>query len=114
VLGLILFAIAIMDGVGEMALARPDFAILTIVVAFLANAGLQAIGALVFWHTGKRIAFTIGHMTGNCNMGLVLAMLGSQASAEVAFFFALAQLPMYMLPSIALPIYRRLLPGNGE
>jgi BASS family bile acid:Na+ symporter len=114
VLGLILFAIAIMDGVGEMALARPDFAILTIVAAFSANAGLQAVGVLVFWRTGKRIAFTIGHMTGNCNMGLVLAVLGSQANAEVAFFFALAQLPMYMLPLIALPIYRRFLPENRE
>ncbi len=109
VLGLVIFAIAIMDGVSELAIARPWFAAITVGIAFLANASLQIVGALLFWRQGKRIAFTVGHMAGNCNMGLVLAVLGKQASAEVAFFFALAQLPMYMLPSLVLPVYRRLL-----
>ena len=108
VFGLVIFAIAIMDGVPALALARPEFAAITVAAAFVANVGLQVIGALGFWAAGRRIALTVGHMTGNCNMGLVLAVLGNKATPEIAFFFALAQLPMYMLPSVALPIYRRL------
>jgi BASS family bile acid:Na+ symporter len=42
-------------------------------------------------------------------MALILAVLANRAEMEVIIFFALAQLPMYMLPVIATRIYRRLL-----
>ena len=42
-------------------------------------------------------------------MGLVLVALSGHASIEVTSFFALAQLPMYMLPALLEPLYRRLL-----
>ncbi len=109
VVGLVIFAIAIMDGVAATALERPGFVALVIAAAFIANAALQVAGALAFWLAGRRLALTAGHMIGNCNMGLVLAVLADRAGADVVLFFALAQLPMYMLPSLALPIYRRLL-----
>ena len=88
---------------------RPGFVLVTIAAAFLANATLQIIGSLIFLPAGRKIAFTTGHMAGNCNMALVLAVLADKAQADVAIFFALAQLPMYMLPIIANRIYRRLL-----
>src|SRR5690606_694548 len=103
------FAIGIMSGVTEAAIARPAHVAYAVALAFVANAGLQALGALAFLWAGRRIAFTVGLMAGNRNMGLVLAALGPGAPAEVALFFAVAQLPMYMLPMLALPIYRRLL-----
>ncbi|MDP6346164.1 MAG: hypothetical protein QF491_21695, partial [Alphaproteobacteria bacterium] len=62
-----------------------------------------------FLASGRRLAFTAGHMAGNCNMGLVLAVLADRAAIELVVFFALAQLPMYMLPVIANRIYRRFL-----
>ena len=106
---LVVFAIAIMDGVTATAFERPGFVALTVGAAFIANAGLQAVGAAVFWAAGRRIAFTAGHMIGNCNMGLVLAVLADKAAHDVVIFFALAQLPMYMLPGLAMPIYRKFL-----
>jgi len=109
VFGLVVFAIAIMDGVTAFFFDRPGFVVLTVLVAFAANALLQVLGAIVFLRAGRFVAFTAGHMTGNCNMGLVLAVLADRADIDVVVFFALAQLPMYMLPSIAVPIYRRLL-----
>lgn len=109
VLSLVLFAIGIMSGVTEQALARPGHVAYAIALAFVANAGLQALGALAFLWAGRRIAFTIGLMAGNRNMGLVLAALGTDAPPEIALFFAVAQLPMYMLPMLALPVYRRLM-----
>lgn len=109
VLSLVLFAIGIMSGVTEAALARPAFVAGAVALAFLANAGLQALAALAFIATGRRLAFTVGLMAGNRNMGLVLAALGPAAPPEIALFFAVAQLPMYMLPLLALPVYRKLM-----
>jgi len=106
---LVVIAIAIMAGVTEAFFTRPNFVLITVVAAFLANATLQILGSLIFLPAGRRIAFTTGHMAGNCNMALVLAVLADKAQADVVIFFALAQLPMYMLPIIANRIYRRLL-----
>lgn len=113
VLSLVLFAIGIMSGVTEQALARPAHVAYAVALAFVANAGLQALGALAFLWAGRRIAFTVGLMAGNRNMGLVLAALGTDAPPEVALFFAVAQLPMYMLPMLALPVYRKLMRGRS-
>jgi BASS family bile acid:Na+ symporter len=103
VVGLVVFAVAIMAGVTDFFIARPGYALLAVVAAFIANAGFQVLAS------GRRLAFTAGHMAGNCNMGLVLAVLADRAAIELVVFFALAQLPMYMLPVIANRIYRRFL-----
>lgn len=110
VISLMIIAIAIMAGVTEFFFARPGFVLLIIAAAFIANAGLQVLGSLVFLPAGRRLAFTAGHMAGNCNMALILAVLADRAQLEVVMFFALAQLPMYMLPIVASRIYRRFLP----
>lgn len=109
VIGLVIFACAIMAGVTEFLLQRPGYVLLTAATAFLANASLQVAGALAFYKTGRREALTIGLMTGNCNMGLVLATLADRADMDIVVFFAIGQLPMYMLPIVVLPIYRRLI-----
>jgi BASS family bile acid:Na+ symporter len=109
VVGLGVIAIAIMAGVTDFFFVRPDYVLLTIAAAFVANAGLQVVGALVFLPAGRKIAFTAGHMAGNCNMALILAVLADRAEMEVVIFFALAQLPMYMLPVVANKVYRRFL-----
>ncbi len=110
VLVMLLFAVAIMDGVTATLFARPDVVALWIFAAFVANPLLQLAAALAFWSwQGPRRALTIGLMSGNCNMGLLLAALPPQADYDVVLFFALAQLPMYMLPFALTPLYRRLL-----
>lgn len=114
VLGLVAFAAGLMSGVTEVLLARPLEVLLYVAVAFAANVALQLTGALVFWRSGRRLALTIGHMTGNCNMALVLAALADTAPFEIFMFFALAQLPMYMLPVLTLPLYRRLVPSRVD
>ena len=55
----------------------------------------------------------MGLVTGNCNMGLLLAALPRGADPDVALYFAVAQLPMYMLPALVAPLYRRLLAAEG-
>jgi BASS family bile acid:Na+ symporter len=106
---LVLFALAIMDGVTAVALARPGYVVLVTLAAFCANIALQCLGTLAALRLGMRSAITVGLMTGNCNMGLVMVALADKADFDVIVFFAMAQIPMYMLPALLQPIYRRLL-----
>jgi BASS family bile acid:Na+ symporter len=105
---LVIFALAIMDGVTAVALARPGYVVLVTVAAFVANIVLQCIGTLAALRLGMRSAITVGLMAGNCNMGLVLVALADKANFDVIVFFAMAQIPMYMLPALLFPVYTRL------
>lgn len=106
---LVMFALAIMDGVAAVALERPGYVVLVTVAAFVANLVLQCLGALAALRLGMRSAITVGLMAGNCNMGLVMVALADKADFDVIVFFAMAQIPMYMLPALLGPVYRRLL-----
>jgi BASS family bile acid:Na+ symporter len=108
VINLVIFAVAIMDGVTAFAADRPGYVAVATAAAFAANLALQAIGTLVWAKLGMRRALTLGLMTGNCNMGLVMVALGRDASFDVIVLFAMAQLPMYMLPALLTPLYRKL------
>ncbi len=109
VIVLLVFAIGIMDGVTAILLERPGFVLLCIAVAFAANVVLQAAGALAFIALGRSQALTVGFATGNRNMGVVLAAIAGRADFDIVVFFAVAQLPMYILPALLKPLYRRLL-----
>ncbi len=109
VIGLLVFAIGIMDGVIAILAERPGFVLLCIAVAFAANVVLQAVGAAAFMALGRSQALTIGFATGNRNMGVVLAAIAGRADFDIIVFFAVAQLPMYILPALLKPLYRRLL-----
>jgi BASS family bile acid:Na+ symporter len=106
---LLIFAIAIMDGVTATLMARPGTVLLWLAAAFIANPLLQILGILAFSWLGRRGALTAGLITGNCNMGLILAALPPGTDFDVTLYFAIAQIPMYMLPALILPLYRRLL-----
>lgn len=105
---MLVFAVAIMDGVTAALVARPGTVALWLLAAFIANPALQAVGVLAFGWLGRRRALTVGLVSGNCNMGLLLAAFPTGTDTDVALYFAVAQLPMYMLPAILLPLYRRL------
>lgn len=114
VVGMLIFAIAVMDGVTATLIERPAFVGLLVLAAFLANLGLQLLAIAVFAWLGRRGAFTVGLMTGNRNMGLLLAALPPESPFEVLLYFAVAQLPIFMLPALTAPIYRRLLSVKGN
>jgi len=113
VLLMLIFAVGIMDGVTEVILSRPGHAALWLGAAFIANPVLQILGALVFTSLGRRRALTLGLLSGNCNMGVLLAALPPGGNFDIVLFFALAQLPMFMLPALMVPAYRRILAGSA-
>ena len=112
VLNLVVFAVAIMDGVAAFAARSPGYVAAALVAAFAFNLLLQAAGYVAFRRLGRRGALTVALLSGNCNMGLVLVALQGRASFEVTAFFALAQIPMYTLPALLAPLYRRALGGS--
>jgi len=108
VINLLLFGLAIMDGVTAYAIARPGYVALAIVAAYAFNLLLQAAAGLAFRGLGTTRALTVALLAGNCNMGLVLVALQGRASFDVTVYFALAQIPMYTLPALLKPVYARL------
>ncbi|BBK44886.1 hypothetical protein STVA_49060 [Allostella vacuolata] len=111
---LVVFAIAIMDGVTEAAIADPGLVLVYLAAALVFNAALQALGALAFRNARAPAALAAGFMTGNRNMGLMWAALGADTAIGITLYFAVAQLPMYIFPALQAALYRRWLGGTGR
>ena len=113
VLGLLVFAIAIMDGVSALLLRQPGFVLACALAVYAFNVGLQVAGGLAFAWLGRRGALTLGLCSGSGNLGLLLAALADRASFELIVFVATAQLPIYTLPVIQRHFYHRWLGGSA-
>lgn len=112
VLGMLLFAIAIMDGVTDLIMSDPWRIAGFTLASFGLNLLGQAVAGLLFLRAGRKRALTAALMAGNSNMGLILAGLGGSASPEFALLVAVGQLPIYILPLLTAPLFRRLLAGQ--
>ncbi len=108
VLTLLVFAVAAMDGITGAAIGEPlrvgGFA----AAAFAANLAFQALGAAVFAGLPRRTALALGITSGNRNLAVLVGSLGASAPPDVFLYFAVGQLPIYLLPGLLAPIYRRL------
>lgn len=108
---LMVFAIPLMDGVVARALAEPLKLAGFIAGAFagmiLCNL-VMALGALPF--LDLRTALTAGYCSGGRHNALLMAVLPATADPDIFLFIAAVQFPIYMIPAMLQPIYRRLLP----
>ena len=115
VLMLILFGVGAVDGLTEVILRRPGYASVVLAAAFVANFALQLIAGLAFMALGRTglvtraQALTGALATGNRNLAILVAVLGGSADAELYLFLAVNQFPMYFVPVLLGPIYRRCL-----
>lgn len=109
VLFVMVFGFGIIHGLPAFVAARPDYVVLVLAASFAANIGLQIVGAALFLWMGHREALTVGLVTGNTNLGLLMVTLADRAPPELLVCFVLGQIPMYFLPVVALPVYRRLM-----
>jgi BASS family bile acid:Na+ symporter len=110
VLLLVLFAVAVMDGMPRHLVDEPLRVLGFCIAALGASLGLQAISFLGFGWLGRFAALTVGLVGGNKNMAVVWASLSAATagSPDLMLYFACAQLPIYLLPAALAPIYRRL------
>lgn len=109
VLFLLVFALAVMDGIGPMLLVEPGRVAVYLLAAYGLNIGLQLVTAAVFWPAGRQRALSLGLAAGNRNLGLVYAVGGSLTGDAFLLFLAVAQFPIFTLPMLTAPLYRRLL-----
>ena len=112
VIGLLVFAIAVMDGVAALAFERPLFVLEATIAVFGLNIVMQAIATLAFAWRGLHQALTAGLCSGNRNLGLLLAAMADRATTELLIIIAVAQFPIYILPMLQRRLYRRW--GLGE
>src|SRR5690606_1915262 len=71
VLLLVVFAIAVMDGVTERLQREPQFIVLLLGIACLATAVLHLAGYALFRRAGVATAYGAALLSGNRNMGLM-------------------------------------------
>ncbi|MGH8431811.1 MAG: hypothetical protein ACREUF_15550, partial [Solimonas sp.] len=110
VLVLMVFAIPLMDGVVVKALAE-----LLKLAGFIggAFAGMILCNLLVaagtFPFLDRRDALTAGYCSGGRHNALLMAVLPASVDADIFLFIAAVQFPVYLIPTLLEPVYRRLL-----
>jgi len=98
VIAMFVFAAAAMDGVTAYALAEPRLVAMLTAVAFGLAIGTMLVTTIVFLASGRDRALAIGILTGNRNMGVILAATGFAIPPLAWLYFGLAQFPIYLLP----------------
>jgi BASS family bile acid:Na+ symporter len=105
---LLLFVVAVMDGMTRRVIAEPGTVLLYAAAAVGASAALQGVSFLVFHRFERRTALTAALIGGNHNFAIVWAALSPAIAAGLLLFFATVQLPIFVLPAALKPVYRRL------
>jgi len=111
VCALFLFAVIAMDGVGATFLGDPLLGMIVLIASFAAALLQMALTMMAFFAADRADAFNIAISTGNRNMGLFVAALGSTLPDLTWLYFALGQFPIYFLPLFLQPLSRRIV-GN--
>jgi BASS family bile acid:Na+ symporter len=107
VLLLLVFAIAVMDGVTARLLADPASIGRMLALACVATAVLHWAGYRVFRRTGVASAYTGAILCGNRNMGLMLVVTAGTAGEAFSLYVGIAQIPMYFAPLLLGPLLQR-------
>ncbi|MSP68302.1 MAG: hypothetical protein EXQ96_09500 [Alphaproteobacteria bacterium] len=110
------FAVGVMAGVTAKLFAEPGYVLGCLAASLIANPALQVAGALAGVGFDWRQRLTLGLVAGNRNMALVLIALADRAPFEIVVFFAVAQVPMYLMPLALQRVARRLRrpPGSPD
>ncbi len=114
VIGMVGVAVSLMSGLPGYAAAHPGAAAAATAAAFATNVALQLAAAAAFWRFGRAAAVTAALVTGNTNVALVFAAVSESASYDLLAYFAVGQFPIYLLPLVAVPIYRRAVAGGAR
>ena len=107
---LMVFAIPLMDGVVARAQAEPLKLAGFVAGAFagmLLCTLVMAAGMLPF--LDRRTALTAGYCSGGRHNALLMAVLPVTADPDIFLFIAAVQFPIYLMPALLQPFYRRLL-----
>ena len=105
---LVVFGIGVMDGTTALVLEKPAAVLLYLAAGFATNFLLQAAGIAIFWRMARPQGMTTALVGGCRNLANLVAVLGPAAGPELVLFLAVGQFPLYFVPAIFGPLYRRL------
>jgi len=106
VLLLVVFAIAVMDGVTVRLLEEPARVAVLLATACVAGLLLHLGAYLLFRRAGTTVAYTAAVLSGNRNVGLMLVITAGTAGEVFSLYVGLAQIPMYFAPLLLTPLIR--------
>ncbi len=101
---LYVFSAAIMENVAAGFLATPLLMIALTVLSFAIFFGMFGTTTLFFLWAGRDNALSLGFMTSQRNMGLMLGATGGVLPDMTFLYFALAQFPIYLTPQMLKPV----------
>ena len=110
IVGLFVFAAALMGDVAAGLLAYPLVWTGLLATGFAVFGAFFGLSVLVFRRAGREAALAVGFMTAQRNVGLMLAAAGSLLSDVTWLYFALSQLPVYLSPLL---LQRLTAPSRG-
>jgi BASS family bile acid:Na+ symporter len=100
---LVVFAVAVMEGVQDILRTNTPLALSLLAVACVSVALGHAVGyALCRWR-GLNTAYTGALLSGNRNMGLLLVVTAGTAGQWFSLYVAIVQIPMYFAPLLLGP-----------
>ena len=103
---LVLFAIAIMNGVTETFLERPDFILGLFAWSWFAAVFWHGVGYLLLRARGFEQALSSSLLMGNRNLGLTLAVTAGTAGEAFQMYAGLAQIPLFCAPLLLSGVLR--------
>jgi hypothetical protein len=98
VVGLVVFAIAIMDGVTVRLFQQPVLVIELVLLAFVLHFGLFGLTRLCSIRSGTATAMEAGLLSSFRNIGLIIAISGPYLPQDFFLFAGVWQIPMYISP----------------
>lgn len=108
---LMVFAIPLMDGVVARAMTEPAKLAGFIAGSFAGMLVCNLVMAVATWpFLDRRSALTVGYCSGGRHNALLMAVLPATADPDIFLFIAAVQFPIYIIPALLQPLYRRLLP----
>jgi bile acid:Na+ symporter, BASS family len=105
------FGIGLMDGMRGRILAEPELVLGYTLAAFGLNGALQIIGALLLWRRSRAQGLVVALVSGNRNMSLMTAAVIDAIGPNVLLYLICTQFPLFCMPLLMRPIFRRFAPG---
>lgn len=113
VLVLVLFAFGAVDGLADRIRSEPMLVLGYLVAAFATNFGLQGLAALLLVPLERFLGLTRAQTlaaslaAGNRNFALLIGAMAVPTQSDIFLFFTCVQFPIYMIPALLGPLYRR-------
>lgn len=103
---LVVFGLAVMDGVQELLIDSPWVVFSYVLFSFALSIAVQLVTRFALAFLGARDATTAALLCAYRNVGVIAAISGDSLGSNFLIFLGLWQLPMYTLPLLLKRFYR--------